>query len=213
MAASPKTANTDSFNEIATVRIELRDTDPLIWREVEVPTSTTLKVLHDIIQLTIGWAGYHLWEFTIAKQRYGEVLGDDWGSEPPLDAMKVRLRDVLAPRKTKIGYMYDFGDGWEHRLTVSKVRQGVAGIAYPRYIGGEWNGPPEDCGGTHGFYDCLAALNDPKHPRHGEISEWLGEYEPDAIDINAIGVGLGHLAARRNAAAKRLEKKKLDAKS
>jgi hypothetical protein len=29
----------DTFNEIATVRIELKYTDPLIWREVEVPTS------------------------------------------------------------------------------------------------------------------------------------------------------------------------------
>jgi hypothetical protein len=36
----------DSFNEIATVRIELRDSDPVIWRQVEVPTSITLKVLH-----------------------------------------------------------------------------------------------------------------------------------------------------------------------
>ena len=33
----------DSVKEIATVRIELRHTDPLIWRQVEVPTSITLK--------------------------------------------------------------------------------------------------------------------------------------------------------------------------
>ena len=39
----------NSFNQIATVRIELRHTDPLIWRQVEVPTSITLKNLHDII--------------------------------------------------------------------------------------------------------------------------------------------------------------------
>jgi len=36
------------------VRIELRDTDTLIWREVEVPTSVTPKVLHDVIQAVIG---------------------------------------------------------------------------------------------------------------------------------------------------------------
>ena len=59
----------DSFNEIATVRIELRHTDPLIWRQVEVPTSITLKVLHDIVQAVMGWFDYHLWEFTIGKQR------------------------------------------------------------------------------------------------------------------------------------------------
>jgi Plasmid pRiA4b ORF-3-like protein len=47
MISSPirQTAASDSFNEIATIRIELRHTDPLIWRQVEVPTSITLKVL------------------------------------------------------------------------------------------------------------------------------------------------------------------------
>ena len=60
---------TDSFNQICTVRIELPDTDPLIWRQVEVPTSITLKVLHDIVQITMGWLDYHLWEFTIGKQK------------------------------------------------------------------------------------------------------------------------------------------------
>ena len=70
----------DSFNEIVTVRIELRDSDPLIWRQIEVPTSITLKVLHDIIQAAMGWFDYHLWEFTIAKRRYGLPTDEDWGN-------------------------------------------------------------------------------------------------------------------------------------
>jgi len=45
MSPPGSSAAFDSFNEIATVRIELRDTDPVIWRQVEVPTSITLKVL------------------------------------------------------------------------------------------------------------------------------------------------------------------------
>jgi hypothetical protein len=146
MTAASKTPAADSFNEIATVRIELKDTDPLIWREVEVPTSITLKVLHDIIQAVMGWFDYHLWEFTIDEKRYGLPMDEDWGTEPRADAAKVRLRDVLKPRRTRIDYIYDFGDSWEHRLTVTGIRQGEVGIAYPRYLGGEWNGPPEDCG-------------------------------------------------------------------
>ena len=51
----------DSFTEIATLRIELKDSDPLIWRELEVPTSITLKVLHEIVQTAMGWLDYHLW--------------------------------------------------------------------------------------------------------------------------------------------------------
>ena len=31
----------NSFNQICTIRIELRDSDPLIWRQVEVPTGVS----------------------------------------------------------------------------------------------------------------------------------------------------------------------------
>ena len=65
MSPIRQNAVSDSFNEIATVRIELRHTHPLIWRQVEVPTSIMLTVLHDIIQAVMGWFDYHLWEFTI----------------------------------------------------------------------------------------------------------------------------------------------------
>ena len=54
-APANDTSAEDSFSQICTIRIELLDTDPPIWREVEVPTSITLKVLHDIVQITMGW--------------------------------------------------------------------------------------------------------------------------------------------------------------
>jgi hypothetical protein len=113
-----ETSAAESFNQICTVRIELLDTDPLIWREVEVPTSITLKVLHDIVQITMGWLGYHLWEFKIGGRAYGLPIDEDWETTPRTEAIKVRLRDVLEPRKTTIDYLYDFGDSWAHRLTL-----------------------------------------------------------------------------------------------
>ena len=39
----------DSLDEIATLRIELADTDPLILHQVEVPTSIALKGLHEVV--------------------------------------------------------------------------------------------------------------------------------------------------------------------
>jgi hypothetical protein len=54
MSPAASSAAFDSFHQIATVRIELRDSDPVIWRQVEVPTSITLKVLHNIIQIAMG---------------------------------------------------------------------------------------------------------------------------------------------------------------
>jgi Plasmid pRiA4b ORF-3-like protein len=118
----------DSVNEICTLRIELCGSDPLIWRQVEVPTSITLKVLHDIIRAAMGWFDYHRGEFTIGQRRFGLPTDEDWGTEPRIEATKVRLREVLMPRKTTITYVYDFGDDWEHRLILTNIRQGEPGI-------------------------------------------------------------------------------------
>ena len=52
----------------------------------------------------------------------------------------------------------------------------------------------------------LEARADPAHPDHTEISEWLEDYDPDALDVFPIQVALGRIAARRNAAAKRIMK-------
>jgi hypothetical protein len=197
----------DSFNQICSVRIELLHTDPLIWREVEVPTSITLKVLHDVVQIAMGWFDQHLWEIRIARQVYGPAMGADWGGEPRTDAIKVRLRDVLKPRRTTIDYLYDFGDSWEHRLIVTAVRQGTPDMSCPRYVAGKHAGPPEDCGGLPGFYHALDVVADPTYPEHAEVADWLDEYDPDGIDELPLKIALGRLAKRRNAARTRLAKK------
>ena len=207
MSPAASSAAFDSFHQIATVRIELRDSDPVIRRQVEVPTSITLKVLHNIIQIAMGWLDYHLWGFTIAKRRYGLPSDEDWGTEPLNDAGKVRLRDVLRPRRTVIDYLYDFGDCWEHRLTITDIRTGDPDLSYPRYIAGERNAPPEDCSGIPGFYETLDAAADPNHPDHAETTEWLDDYDPDEIDELPIKYALSRIANQHNAARARLAKR------
>jgi len=70
----------------------------------------------------------------------------------------------------------------------------------PRYIGGERNAPPEDCGGIPGFYEMLEAHVNPHHPSHVEVKEWADEYDPNAIDDLPIKYALSRIANRRNAA-------------
>jgi hypothetical protein len=132
-------------------------------------------------------------------------MDEDWGTEPRTDAAKVRLRDVLKPRKTAIGYLYDFGDAWDHELTVTNIREGDPASRYPRYITGEWNGPPEDCGGIPGLYEKLDAAANPRHPEHDEIKEWLGDYDPKFIAEFQI-MTLARIAKRCAAAGARLSK-------
>jgi len=200
MTKAPQAA-TAAGPEIATLRIELYDTEPLIWREIAIPVSITLKTLHDIVQAAMGWTDSHLWTFTLGKAEYGLPSRDDWRDQPLINAKKTILQDILKPRKTKIDYLYDFGDSWEHALTISSRRAGEVGQSYPIYAGGEGNAPPEDCGGIPGFYDALYILANPEHPEFGETKAWFGEYDPAVVDEQAI-------VARLSKIAKRLQKAK-----
>ena len=91
---------------------------------------------------------------------------------------------------------------------MTDVRPGQPGISYPRYIGGERNAPPEDCGGIPGYYGLLEAIADPAHPNHAHLKEWAGDFDPTTFDPLPIKFALGRIANRRNAAKARLAKKR-----
>jgi hypothetical protein len=196
----------DAAVEICTLRIELLDSDPLIWRELEVPTSITLEVLNQVVQAAMSWDNSHLWEFSNGGRRYSppSPWGDSWSMEPPRQSVNIRLRDLLGPRRTTIGYTYDFVDCWEHRLILTRIRPGEPDVGYPRYVAGECNAPPEDCGGIPGFYAALDAVADPADPEHDHWTEWLGDYDPKRIDELSVKTALARIAGRRNAGRKRL---------
>jgi hypothetical protein len=196
-----------SNNEICTMRIELTGSDPLIWRQVEVPTSMTLLALHKVIQAAMGWFDDHLWEFTIRGRRYGLPTDENWGVEPPLDARWARLRSLLVQPKTVMTYVYDFGDDWEHRLVLSNIREGDPEAEYPRFVAGERNAPPEDCGGLSGFYEKLEIMADPQHPEHAEVREWLADYDPGGVDADVITMELERIARSRRAARERARRR------
>jgi hypothetical protein len=204
MARTRKTTTVpENFDQIATLRIELVDSQPPIWRELEVPTSLTLLRVHDVVQIALGWADYHMWEFEIAGSFYGRPDED----EPEIkDASKVRLRDVLQGESTSLVYVYDFGDNWEHQIIVSNLHLADPELPYPRLVAGQMAGPPEGCGGLSGYYALLEARDDPDHPDHVEAVEILGDYDPTDIGDMVIAFGLGRMVRQHNAARARMKK-------
>src|SRR3546814_9270226 len=91
------------------------------------------------------WVLYFSLFFFFKQKTAYEMRISDWSSDvcssdltaPRKVASRTRLRNVLAPGTTRIDYIYDFGDYWEHELTVSDVRAGDPVTAYPRFIAGE----------------------------------------------------------------------------
>ena len=102
------------------LRIELRYTDPMIWRRVLVPDTITLVQLHAVIQESMGWSNSHLHEFEIAGLRYG-MTDSEWDVDPELiNEERKELLKVLGDQK-QFDYLYDFGDSWLHRITLEKI--------------------------------------------------------------------------------------------
>ena len=61
---------------VARTRIELQCIEPLVWRRVDVPVSSILATVHQIIQFTMGWTNSHLFESLPGDRIYGDPLPD-----------------------------------------------------------------------------------------------------------------------------------------
>lgn len=184
---------------VARIRIELEGTEPPIWRSVDVPLSSTLFALHDIIQVTMRWQDAHLFEFVIGERVYGEPHPDDvMCARKVFKAKGIRLATLIDRGVRQFLYVYDFGDNWRHRITIEDVRDGDADIEYPAFVGGARRAPPEDVGGTTGFEEFLEAVCDPHHEEHDRMLEWCGgSFDPVDIDERHVRMILEDSAARR----------------
>ncbi len=179
------------------LKVTLLDTKPPIWRRVLVDGGSTLDHVHEVIQAAFGWWNYHLHEFEVGRTRYGVPDPDeDWG-EPSRDERRTRL-DAIAGEGASFRYTYDFGDGWDHKVTVEKVLPSSSVPTVPACVDGRRACPPEDCGGTWGYRELLEILANPSHPEHSERREWLDRpLDPEAFDPGEFEDNLrnGRLAA------------------
>lgn len=164
------------------------------WRELLAPAWFTFSDLHMLIQASFLWWDYHLHDFKL--RRHGKDLMlidpdssaiDSMFAQPfskyqAVDEADVYLDEVF-PRTRKAKYFYDYGDGWEHSITLVEKLPDDDDLS----IGcsaGEGDAPPEDVGSVAGFVHFLEAIGDSDHPEHGEMVEWgYSQYfEPFSLD-------------------------------
>lgn len=175
--------STKSVDSVLQLRIDLKEVRPPIWRRILVLDSIDLNRLHEIIQDAMGWTNTHLYEFEIAGEHYSMPDEDD-PEDSFVDAGVVTLRSLDLSEKDSFEYLYDFGDGWYHKVVVEAVNEPEPGEAYPRCLAGKRACPPEDCGGPHLYPEVLKAVADPNHPEHEEFSEWLNpDFDPESFDV------------------------------
>lgn len=189
------------------VRVQLIETDPLIWRRLELLGSLSLDRVHEALQTAFGWQDVHLHRFTGGhpftplKPVNGEYpdppqwMPRQWCEEPTdLAEEDCTLEQLLSRGGGTAFYEYDFGDSWLHRLDLESRRPAGDDSPPALLVDGARHGPLEDCGGFPGYEVLLGALADRTHPQHADYVEWVagmtGTDEPfdaaflDIADVN-----------------------------
>ncbi|WP_169054010.1 plasmid pRiA4b ORF-3 family protein [Agromyces sp. H66] len=122
------------------LRITLLDTEPEIWRTLDVDGSLRLDELHGAIQIAMGWRDVHLHEFGDDEPFSGRHGIPQIGRPPrrwmPADqladahdglAFGGRVEELIDEHEADVAsvfdrfdgpffYWYDFGDSWWHRI-------------------------------------------------------------------------------------------------
>jgi hypothetical protein len=167
------------------IHVSLDGISPKIWRRLLILPSTSLKTLHKIIQITMGWNNYHLHQFIYEDERYGEPWEED--PDGTIDYKHMKLLDLLLyPRETMV-YEYDFGDGWKHLIKLEDILINHDRLLSPLCVDGARHCPPEDCGGVTGYAEIRRTIKNPRHRDYKETIMWLGgHFDPDYLSVDLI---------------------------
>ena len=192
------------------VTLELEDYN--IWRKLIVPLNISFSKLHQILQTSFNWRDYHLHDFYIYDRNVDKEAFLDYSphydvnikpiinlvsSEEDLAFMDqynydmklekgVKLSEYLP---SKIKYVYDYGDNWQHSIEVEEIIDDYD-KNYPLCLDGKGNTPPEDVGGEGGFDNFLEVIADKNHPEHEFMLAWGIEQGYQDFDIEDINKSL-----------------------
>lgn len=179
------------FAQVYQFKITLQGIRPPIWRRIQVPATYTFWDLHVAIQDVMGWLDYHLHEFEILNPSTGSIVSiglpdEDFGKRVLL-GWNQKIADYFTMENPSADYMYDFGDGWIHRVQLEKILPREQNVNYPVCIKGKRACPPEDCGGVGGYENFLEIINNPEHDEYEEMLEWVGgAFNPEHFDSREV---------------------------
>src|SRR5438477_918065 len=124
------------------LKVSLRGVRPPVWRRIRVAGDLTLRELHHVLQIALGWTDSHLHEFEIGGKRYGMPDPLEDISDPPLDEQNYELNELLQ-KGSHAEYLYDFGDGWRHDIVVEDEEPAKRGALKAECLAGGRACPPE----------------------------------------------------------------------
>jgi hypothetical protein len=165
-----------------------------VWRRVLVPSTYSFRHLHNIIQTVFDWHNSHLHEFVVerAERKDLKILMDD--DPETMEYMNFDAFEICQERFVgleeifstygEVLYEYDFGDSWEHTITLENVVKSNEFCA--TFVEGIGERPPEDVGGEGGYVEYLRIMADVNDPEHEDMNIWAESQKERNISLEKI---------------------------
>ena len=162
-----------------TLRIELMKSEPLVWRELEVPSSISLTSLAQAILLAMGWNEDHLHQFVGKKRDYYNTSPNKPDSPFGMgdkDGSRYGISHLLQKKGDSVQFEYDYGDGWLHVVKLTAKADYASGEKkVVKLTGGANACPPDDCGGIWRYNHLVQLMREkPNSLELREFYDWMG---------------------------------------
>ncbi len=182
--------------KIQNLTIKLVGSTPVINRKLQVPVQMNLHQLHELIQTAMPWGDCHMYEFHCRGKEYWREAEDDVDDEfeeefdEEFDDLFEKASQQWSVKQflthtnaKKFHYVYDFGDNWDHLITVGAVEDANPNEIYPKLLAANGLCPPEDIGGIQHYYWALEIINEPEHENHEETLGWFDDDFDPNVDV------------------------------
>ena len=172
-------------------------------RRIVTPINIDFKELHEILQVAFQWKDSHLHKFNIINEK-GEcelkiISEDEEKLESRKDCNTALESEVLIKDYMRDGYRflycYDFGDNWQHEITVEDIIPDYD-KNFPICLEGTGDAPPEDVGGIPGYEEFLEVMGNPKHVMYDEMKRWADIQWCRKFDIELLNRRLRYVFRR-----------------
>jgi hypothetical protein len=183
------------------VRVHIDDSDPVIWRRLDLRSDLTLDLLHQVLQVAFDWTDSHLYRFSLGGRGFDrgsqpflcpyDVDDKEWPEDDDgLPAAETRLDETIGSPGDVLHYLYDYGDNWELTLSLEAVRPAESDCPAAVVVDGERAAPPEDCGHLVDAESLADILSDPALFEPERINNGFGGayfvLRQSSIDIRLI---------------------------
>lgn len=168
------------------LHISITFSEPLIWRRIQIPGTSTLADLHDVIQKSMGWSDTHLHQFIVGKISYEPTIKTHAPRvSKRFDEDKYQLHTLEEGMQFLFSYIYDAGEGWEHEIHLEEVIPASLPLRTPLVLAGDRACPPEEVGDIHEYHKLIAAFEDPASKDYHRLYEITGrpDFDPAVFDL------------------------------